>query len=149
MAWPVDISSAGCHSQITLVPCRGVNSLTYDLLTNQGVVSSRAVPIYCDLLRLSSYRFFMFTLCYGSAFSILDLAYLLQFPGLIRYQRFLRLEFLYLYISVYPSISLSFSLSVSLFLSLSFSLSLFLFSFSLFLLWTFTFCFASTFSYIT
>ena len=53
MAWPVDISSAGCHSQTTLVPCRGVNSLTYDLLTNQGVVSSRAVPIYCDLLRLS------------------------------------------------------------------------------------------------
>lgn len=44
---------AGCYSQITLVPCQGANSLAYDLLTNQGVVSSRAVPIYCDLLRLS------------------------------------------------------------------------------------------------
>lgn len=53
MAWLIDILSVSCQSQITLVPCQGANSLVYDLLTDQGVVSSRAVPIYCDLLRLS------------------------------------------------------------------------------------------------
>ena len=53
MTLPVDGTSAGCQSQITLVPRQGANSLAYDLLTGQGVVSSRAVPIYCDLLRLS------------------------------------------------------------------------------------------------
>ena len=39
--------------QSTLVRCRGVESLVYDLITDQGVVSSRAVLLYCDLLRLS------------------------------------------------------------------------------------------------
>ena len=39
--------------QITLVRCRGAKSLVYDLITDQGVVSSRAVLLYCDLLRLS------------------------------------------------------------------------------------------------
>ena len=54
MAWPVEGISAGCQRQITLVQRRGAKSLAYDLFTSQGVVFSRAVLLYCDLLRLSS-----------------------------------------------------------------------------------------------
>uniref|UniRef100_A0A1I7WD77 Uncharacterized protein n=1 Tax=Heterorhabditis bacteriophora TaxID=37862 RepID=A0A1I7WD77_HETBA len=53
MALPMGRIPIGCQSQITLVQCRGAKSLAYDLYTGQGVVSSRAVSLYCDLLRLS------------------------------------------------------------------------------------------------
>ena len=58
MTLPVWIIPAGCQSQITLVQCRGAKSHVYDMYTGQGVVSSRAVFVYCDLLRLSSDRVF-------------------------------------------------------------------------------------------
>ena len=56
VAWPnsVILSCAiWLPRQITLVRCRGAKSLVYDLITDQGVVSSRAVSLHCDLLRLS------------------------------------------------------------------------------------------------
>ena len=37
--------SVGCQSRITLVQCRGAKSLADDLITGQGVVSSRAASI--------------------------------------------------------------------------------------------------------
>ena len=58
MAFPVWIIRTGCQSQITLVQCRGAKSHVYDMYAGQGVVSSRAVFVYCDLLRLSSDRVF-------------------------------------------------------------------------------------------
>ena len=58
MTLPVWIIPAGCQSQITLVQCRGAKSHVYDMYTGQGVVSSRAVFVYCDLLRLSFDRVF-------------------------------------------------------------------------------------------
>lgn len=58
VALPVWIIPAGCQSQITLVQCRGAKSHVYDMYTGQGVVSSRAVFVYCDLLRLSYDRVF-------------------------------------------------------------------------------------------
>ena len=58
MALPVWIIPAGCQSQTTLVQCRGAKSHVYDMYTGQGVVSSRAVFVYCDLLRLSYDRVF-------------------------------------------------------------------------------------------
>ena len=46
MALPVDVKvSVGCQSRITLVQCRGAKSLADDLITGQGVVSSRAASI--------------------------------------------------------------------------------------------------------
>ena len=37
--------SYGCQSRITLVRCQGTKSLADDLITGQGVVSSRAASI--------------------------------------------------------------------------------------------------------
>uniref|UniRef100_A0A0K0D9K3 Uncharacterized protein n=1 Tax=Angiostrongylus cantonensis TaxID=6313 RepID=A0A0K0D9K3_ANGCA len=58
MALPVWIIPAGCQSLNTLVQCRGAKSHVYDMFAGQGVVSSRAVSVYCDLLRISSDRVF-------------------------------------------------------------------------------------------
>jgi hypothetical protein len=45
--WPGQSTelSAGCQSRITLVRCQGTKSLADDLITGQGVVSSRAASI--------------------------------------------------------------------------------------------------------